>query len=70
VLTAKSQDDLRHIAIATTNQCDYIASWNFKHFVNINVINRVNAVNRLNGYGDVLILPPTMLLGLEDENEK
>jgi predicted nucleic acid-binding protein len=66
VLTAKSQDDLRHIAIATANQCDYITSWNFKHFVNINVINRVNAVNKLNGYAEVLILPPTMLLGLEE----
>jgi len=66
VLSAKRHDDLRQIAIATVNQCDYIVSWNFKHFVNINVINRVNAVNKLNGYGDVMILPPTMLSGQED----
>jgi len=66
VLSAKRRDDLRQIAMATVNQCDYIVSWNFKHFVNINVINRVNAVNKLNGYGDVLILPPTMLLEAED----
>jgi len=66
VLPENNLNDLRHIAVATTNQCDYIISWNFKHFVNINVINRVIAVNKLNGYGDILILPPTMLLSQED----
>jgi len=66
VLPENSLNDLRHIAIATTNQCDFIVSWNFKHFVNINVINRVNAINKLNGYGDILILPPIMLLSQED----
>ena len=66
VLSDKHKDGLRQIAIATVNQCDYIVSWNFKHFVNINVINRANAVNKLNGYRDVFIIPPTMLLRQED----
>ena len=41
VLTQKSYDDCRHIAIATLSNCKIIASWNFKHFVNIKTINKV-----------------------------
>ena len=45
VLNPKSRDDCRHIAIATITGCQYIVSWNFKHFVNIKTINKVQAVN-------------------------
>jgi predicted nucleic acid-binding protein len=62
VLTKKSIDDLRHIAIATVVEADYITSWNFKHFVNIKVMNKVNAVNKMNGYKEIMILPPNMLI--------
>lgn len=34
VLSRKSYDDCRHIAVATYYNCDIILSWNFKHFVN------------------------------------
>jgi len=36
------RDDARHIAIATVNNCDVIASWNFKHMVKMNTIIKVN----------------------------
>ena len=62
VLTPKSFDDCRHIAIATMNECDIIASWNFKHFVNIKTITKVQGINKLLGYEEINILPPTMLL--------
>lgn len=69
VLKAKSRDDLRHIALAVVLESDYIVSWNFKHFVNIRVINKVQVVNRLLGYREISILPPSMLLGGDDNDE-
>ena len=47
VLNPKSRDDRRHIAIATVTECKYIVSWNFKHFVNIKTINKVQAVHQI-----------------------
>jgi predicted nucleic acid-binding protein len=62
VLSAKSRDDCRHIAIASVTGCRYILSWNFKHFVNIKTIEKVQGVNKILGYPEVTILPPTMLI--------
>ena len=62
VLNPKSRDDCRHIAIATITGCKYIVSWNFKHFVNIKTINKVQAVNKLLNYNEINILPPSMML--------
>jgi len=62
VLSSKSIDDLRHIAYAIVHGCDYIVSWNFKHFVNIKTINAVNGINRLYGYRTIEIVSPNMLL--------
>ena len=62
VLNPKSRDDCRHIAIATITGCKYIVSWNFKHFVNIKTINKVQAVNKLMNYNEINILPPSMML--------
>ena len=63
VLSEKNRDDLRHIALATVLMCDIVVSWNFKHFVNINTINKVQAVNQLQGYPAIKILPPSMITG-------
>ena len=60
VLKEKSRDDLRHISLAVINECDFTASWNFKHFVNVNVINKVYAVNKLLGYKEIVIVPPSI----------
>ena len=67
VLNEKSRDDCRHISLATVIGCKYIISWNFKHFVNIKVINKVQAVNKLNGYDEIAILPPSMFLKGDEE---
>jgi predicted nucleic acid-binding protein len=63
ILPVKSLDDLRHISIAVTNDCDYIVSWNFKHFVNLKTINSVNYVNTINNYHEVKIYSPFHMLG-------
>lgn len=67
VLNQKSFDDCRHMSIATLSNCDMIVSWNFKHFVNIKTMTKLQAVNKLLGYREVLILPPVMMLEGEEE---
>jgi len=42
IVPVKYRDDARHIAIATINNCDIIASWNFKHMVKYSTIIQVN----------------------------
>lgn len=69
VLHKKSFDDCRHMAIATILECDFIVSWNFKHFVNIKTISKVQAINKLLGYKEVLILPPSMILEGDEDND-
>ena len=67
VLKENKRDDCRHIALATILDADYIVSWNFKHFVNVNTIDKVQAVNKLNGYKEIKIISPQMLGGYDDE---
>ncbi len=62
VLNQKSYDDCRHIAVATMNECKFIISWNFKHIVNYRTIEKVKAVNKLLGFNEFDILPPSMIL--------
>ena len=69
VLSKKHFNDLLHIAHAVVADCTIIASWNFKHFVNIRTIDRVNAVNLTNGYQQVRIVPPSMLISEGGDNE-
>jgi hypothetical protein len=68
VLKSKSMDDLRHISVASVTDCNYITSWNFKHFVNVKTIAKVQSANKLYGYNEIIIVPPSMLTG-GNENE-
>jgi hypothetical protein len=49
VVGPTSIEDCYHIAIATINNVDVLASWNFKHIVNFTRIKGYNAVNLKNG---------------------
>jgi predicted nucleic acid-binding protein len=69
VLSRKYFDDCRHIAIATINKVDVLASWNFKHIVNFNRIRGYNAVNLRNGYNLIEIRNPKELLNYGNEND-
>ena len=68
VLKRKSFDDCRHIAAAILAGCDIIVSWNFKHIVNVKTIRGIKVVTTLEGYKDLLIYPPSVLLE-EDYDE-
>lgn len=63
VLEEKHLADLTHIANAVVARCDYIISWNRKHFVNVRTISLVNAVNQTNNFCGIFIVTPTFILG-------
>lgn len=54
--------DCLHIALATINQADLLASWNFKHIVNIERIRGYNSINIKNGYKQLEIRAPRDLM--------
>lgn len=57
-----SRHDCLHIAIATLNNADLLASWNFKHIVNITKIRGYNGVNHMLGYKMLEIRTPREIL--------
>jgi uncharacterized protein with ATP-grasp and redox domains len=65
VIGKTSLDDCRHIALATINKVDVLASWNFKHIVNLNRIKGYNGVNMKNGYITLEIRNPKDLIDYE-----
>jgi hypothetical protein len=66
VVGRTSLDDCRHIALATINNVDVLASWNFKHIVNLKRIVGYNAVNLKNGYKTLEIRTPKELINYEE----
>jgi predicted nucleic acid-binding protein len=62
-------NDCKHIAIATINNADYLVSWNFRHIVNVNKIHRYNGVNLINGYSEIEIITPNMLINGDEDND-
>ena len=50
VVGRTSLRDCRHIALATINRVDVLASWNFRHLVNLDRIKEYNSVNLTLGY--------------------
>lgn len=62
IIPIKYFDDAMHIAISTINECDIIVSWNFKHFVQQEVIAGVNGINKIHGYKEVQIHSPLSMI--------
>ncbi len=54
--------DCRHIALATINKVDVLASWNFRHIVNLDRIKGYNSVNLRLGYMMIEIRSPKDLI--------
>ena len=67
VVGKTSVEDCRHIALATINKVDVLASWNFKHIVNLQRIKGYNSVNMKLGYSVIEIRSPKDLLNYENE---
>jgi hypothetical protein len=62
VVGKTSIEDCRHIAIATLSNADILASWNFKHIVNVTRIRGYNSVNYRNGHKILEIRTPREII--------
>ena len=62
VVGKTSLEDCRHIAMATIHKVDVLASWNFKHIVNLDRIKGYNSVNMRLGYSIIEIRSPKELV--------
>ncbi len=70
VVPPRYADDALHVALATVARADVLVSWNFKHLVNPVRIRAFNGVNIAQGYGPIIILTPSDIVGLlERPNE-
>ena len=69
-LSSKSFNDALHIALATINRADVLASWNFKHIVNINRIRLYNSINLRLGYPMIEIRAPREILKPIDDGKE
>ncbi len=67
-VSVKFYEDALHIAIATINKATVLASWNFRHIVNLERIRQYNAVNIKKGYPLLEIRSPRDIVKME-ENE-
>jgi hypothetical protein len=67
VVGKTSLEDCRHIALATIHKVDVLASWNFKHIVNLDRIKGYNSVNMRLGYSIIEIRSPKDLVNYEND---
>lgn len=67
ILKQRNLDDCKHIAAAILTGCDIITSWNFKHIVNVKTVRGVKVITTMEGYKDLLIYPPSVLLEKGDD---
>ncbi len=56
--------DCQHIALATICRADVLASWNFKHIVNLERIRGYNSINLRHGYPLLEIRTPKEIFAL------
>ena len=64
VVGKTSFEDCCHIALATIHKVDVLASWNFKHIVNLERIKGYNGVNLKMNYSIIEIRNPKELVKL------
>jgi hypothetical protein len=56
-----------HIGCAVAANCEVIVSLNFKHLVNVKTITGVRKIANLEGYSNIDIVPPAMLVQEGDD---
>jgi len=66
VVGQTSFDDCLHIATATIHKADILASWNFKHIVNVYRIRGYNSINIRMNYTSLEIRSPKEITEYED----
>lgn len=58
ILSPQWQDDATHVAAASVAGADAIVSWNFRHIVRLDLMQRYNEVNQSSGYRHLTIITP------------
>ena len=69
IVSARYADDALHVALATVGACAMIVSWNFRHIVHYEKMEKYNAVNTLQGFGHIAIHSPLEIVDYENEGE-
>ena len=59
----KCQNDRLNIGCALMHGCDILVSYNFNHLANVKTIRGVRGISSLSGYGNIDIMPASMLVG-------
>ena len=67
VVGMTSLADCQHIALSTIYQVGVLASWNFKHIVNLEKIRGYNSINLREGYGILEIRTPIEIFTYEND---
>ena len=58
----KHLEDALHVACASVNICNAVVSWNFKHIVKLTAMLLVNGVNRQEGYMELELVSPEVIV--------
>ena len=66
VVGKTSRADCQHIALSTIYKVDVLASWNFKHIVNLERIRGYNSINFREGYQMTEIRTPKEIFNYEN----
>ena len=66
VVSKTSLADCQHIALATINKADVLASWNYQHIVNLERIRGYNSINFREGYPMIEIRTPKEIFDYEN----
>lgn len=69
-MSNKCYNDALHIALATLHGAAILASWNFKHIVNLDRIKLYNSMNSRMGYRLREIRPPREILKPNDHEKR
>jgi predicted nucleic acid-binding protein len=70
VVSGRYRDDALHVAVCVLEGIGLLASWNFKHLVNLRREEGFNAINLLRGLPMVRIVSPLELLNDEEDDEQ
>ena len=68
-VSARFFEDALHIAIASVYRVQVLASWNFKHIVNLERIRKYNSVNLKFGYHSLEIRTPREIPGFSNHDD-
>ncbi len=71
ILGPRFRNDMLHIALASAAEVDVLVSWNFRHIVRLDKIQRFNGVNVEIGYRPLAIYSPREVTtyGREDKDQ-